>query len=182
MKNLAPIFYVIFIMGCCTVDHSTRTKPDSKPIQYPTFNADTKFANLNQREIIMSALDRIKEMQAQLDKITAQIEKYTEEENSLMAQAEAVGDKKEALMREQAKIADTLNIVVELSKEAEERAQETFQAAQDAFATLFTKYKGGGITDADFAQFSEASGIGIPIEEGGEDAESETEELAATGT
>ena len=130
----------------------------------------------------MSALDRIKEMQAQLDKITAQIEKYTEEENSLMAQAEAVGDKKEALMREQAKIADTLNIVVELSKEAEERAQETFQAAQDAFATLFTKYKGGGITDADFAQFSEASGISMPIEEGGEDAESETEELAATGT
>ena len=48
MKNLAPIFYVIFIIGCCTVDHSTRIKPDTKkPIQYKTFNADTKFAQLN---------------------------------------------------------------------------------------------------------------------------------------
>ena len=130
----------------------------------------------------MSALDRIKEMQAQLDKITAQIDKYTEEENSLMAQAEAVGDKKEALMREQAKIADTLDIVVELSKEAEEREQATFQAAQNAFATLFTKYKGGGITDADYTQFSEATGYEIPVEKGVEDAESETEELARTGT
>ena len=130
----------------------------------------------------MSALDKVKAMQAQLDQITAQIDRYTAEENDLMSKAVAIGDKRAALEKERTKISDTLEIVVELSKEAEERAQETFQAAQNAFATLFTKYKAGGITDADFAQFSAASGIDIPIEEGGEDSESEESELEQTGT
>ena len=133
----------------------------------------------------MSIESMLLEMKALNEKIESQIRELNEDRAKLLAEIQELDSQiimideelhdKEAILKTNIEKLQFYN-----AGKSERDAQ--FQAAQNAFATLFTKYKAGGITDADFAQFSQASGIDIPVEEGEEDSESETEELEQTGT
>ena len=60
--------------------------------------------------------------------------------------------------------------------------KDAFRASQAAFNTLYSKSEAGTVTSSDIEEFRKVAGYDIPIEEGGEDAEIETEELEQTGT
>ena len=133
----------------------------------------------------MSIESMLEEMKALNEKIEAQIKelhddhaKLLDEISELDAQVLMIDEE----LTDKAAILKTNTEKLEFYNAGKAESDAQFQRSQEAFNTLYAKLEAGGITLSDIAEFSKAAGYEIPIEEGGEDTESETEELAATGT
>ena len=133
----------------------------------------------------MSIESMLLEMKALNEKIESQIRELNEDRAKLLTEIQELDSQiimideelhdKEAILKTNSDKLEFYN-----AGKADSDAQ--FQRSQEAFNTLYAKLEAGGITLSDIAEFSKAAGYEIPVEKTDEGGESETEELAATGT